>query len=134
MKENKFIGEIKKGKLNLDDKERFVEFLYTLSGRVELTLKKFEPTRSISFNRYYRLYLRIIEQETGDSHDDLHEFFKQKFLQPRFKIIQNEEIKFPPSTTKLNTKEFSEYITKIQILTGIPAPSKLEDDLCQIIK
>jgi hypothetical protein len=81
-----------------------------------------EIKRTTQQNRYYWLYLRIISQETGDNEQDLHEYFKRKLLPPRFVSVLGKEIKLPASTTRLNKKDFGDYIDRIQQLTDIPAP------------
>ena len=78
--------------------------------------------RSLSQNAYYWAYLRVIEQETGHTADDLHEYLKRKLLPPRFITILDQEIKIPASTTKLNKHEMGEYLDKIAALTGVPLP------------
>lgn len=75
-------------------------------------------------NGLYWLYLQVIEAETGNFADDLHEYFKRKFLTPRDLNIFNDKIKVPGSTAVLNKVDFSEYMNKIEALTGIPIPSE----------
>ena len=80
--------------------------------------------RSLSQNFYYWTYLGIIENETGNSADDLHEIAKRKFLPPRFvKSLDGKEIRLPGSTTGLSKTEFSEYLHKICAWSGVPLPN-----------
>jgi len=81
-----------------------------------------KQTRSNQQNRFYWKYIRILSEETGDNENDLHEFFKRKFLPPRFVRVLGREIKLPASTSKLSKKDFSEYIMRIEALTGILSP------------
>lgn len=82
--------------------------------------------RTLSQNRYYWLYLNVIEIETGNNSDDLNEFFKRKLLPPKFVIIkgktQAHELKIPKSTTELDKIEMGEFLDKISALTGVPLP------------
>ena len=94
---------------------------------VDLIIKKQTSSRSDKQNRYYWAYLKIIEDETGNDSNDLHEFLKRKILPPVFITVLGQEIKIPASTTKLDKFQFTEYINKIEILTGIPSPNP--DDL-----
>ena len=84
-----------------------------------------EIKRTTQQNRFYWLYLRIISEETGDDENNLHEYFKRKFLPPRFVSVLGKEIKLPATTTKLTKKEFGDYMERISILTDIPIPNEL---------
>lgn len=80
------------------------------------------PKRSLSQNAYYWTYLTIIAAETGDNADDLHEFFKRKFLNPKFIQVLGQEIRIPSSTTGLSKADFTEYLDRICALTNVPLP------------
>lgn len=90
-----------------------------------------EPKRSLSQNSYYWVFVTIIARETGNNEDELHEFFKQKFL-PMKKIVlrgkDTTEHVFTrlTSTTELNKVDFGDYLTKISALTGVPLPDPKE--------
>jgi hypothetical protein len=70
----------------------------------------------------------MIEAETGNNANDLHEYFKRVFLTPRFIKVMGKEIKIPRSTTDLNKAEFFDYLDKICAESGvaIPNPNELE--------
>lgn len=124
-----FYGQVEKGELKLIGRDRFKEYLYTLNGQqIELTLGKRAKKRTDKSNRYYWAYLHLLEQETGDDANSLHEYFKKEFLPPNIEYLKsiNREVEIPKTTTKLLTIEFSEYIKKIEVLTGIPAPDPEE--------
>ena len=78
-------------------------------------------TRSKGSNSFYWVYLTEIEAETGNDKMLLHEIFKRKFLAPRFVMVLGKEYKLPATTTTLNPTEFSDYIRKIEVETGILA-------------
>jgi hypothetical protein len=76
--------------------------------------KKFKKKRTLPQNRLYRLWLKVISEETGDDQDSLHRSYKEMFL-------PLEEIKtrvgtflIRRSTTKLDTREFTEYLENIR--------------------
>jgi hypothetical protein len=120
-----FIAEVRSGQLLLKQKNMYDRFLLTNfkdGAIVEVQIKPYRKTRSAKTNNYYWLYLNVIADETGDNVDDLHEFFKRKLLQPRFVKVMKQEVKMPATTTTLTSNEFSEYIEKIEALTGIPSP------------
>lgn len=127
-----FYGQVDKNKLVLINQQRFNEYLYTLNGQeVELTLAKRGRKRTDKGNRYYWAYLHIIEKETGDDANSLHEHFKKTLLPPKFEYLNSikREVEIPRTTTTLLTTEFSEYIKKIEVLTEIPAPDPKELNL-----
>lgn len=98
-----------------------------LKGRMwpdgtKLVVDVLKKRRSQSQNSYYWVYLGVIEQETGNNADDLHELFKRTLLPPKFVTAMGKEFKIPRSTTELNRAEFGEYMDKICALTNIPLP------------
>lgn len=76
-----------------------------------------KKTRSLSQNSLYWVWLTCIESETGNDKDNLHWFFKHKFLGYADLQINTKKtiefIKVIKSTTDLNTNQFNEYLTKI---------------------
>lgn len=108
---------------------RFKEFAKENIGKV-LRLETNKPIRSLSQNALYWVYLKKISLETGSEDEDLHEFFKSKFLPKRLIKIKGKstehEVESVGSTTKLTKAEFSEYMEKIARLTEVPIPSKEE--------
>lgn len=119
-----FIFTVKNGKPNFGsdfNESRFRVFLQDNEGK-EFGIVKKENKRSNQQNRYYWLYLQVIEQETGNIADDLHEYFRRKFLPPKFITVMGKEIKIPSSTTELNKVEFGEYLEKICAETEVPLP------------
>lgn len=120
-----FRALIKDHKLNFGPRllVKFEEFLHLNEGRY-ITIELEKHDRSDSQNKYYWLFLGVIERETGENATDLHEFFKRKLLPPVFKKIRGEEIRLPASTTELSKADFGEYLDKIAALTEIPLPDR----------
>lgn len=103
-----------------------VDYIKQLAdGKYRVVIEKYFSNRSTQQNRFYWNYLRLIEYETGQDANDLHEVCKRKFLPPRFVEINGEEYKLPASTTKLNKAEFGQYLDKIEVWTGIPIPQEV---------
>lgn len=103
--------------------EIIVPFIKNSKGRYRLIFQKYKLDRSSRQNRYYWAYLRIIRMDTGDDENSLHEYFKRTLLPPRYIKALGKEIKVPATTTKLSKEEFNDYITKIEIECGVPAPN-----------
>lgn len=80
-------------------------------------------TRTMNQNNFYWFYLGLIEAETGNLADDIHEYAKRKFLPPRFIKVKGEEIRIPGSTTKLTKLEFGEYMDKLSAWSEVEIPN-----------
>jgi hypothetical protein len=119
-----FKATVKDSKIYFDNREYFDLYVGTLEGqRVSVVVKKFKKSRSIKSNRYYRAYLQIISEETGEDPDILHEMLKSELLPKRKINLFGIESSISQTTTNLSTIEFSEYLEKICILTGVPLPN-----------
>lgn len=68
------------------------------------------------------MYLELIEKETGNGANDLHEYFKRALLAPKWLTVLGKEIKVPKSTTELTKVEFGDYMDKIAALSGVAIP------------
>jgi hypothetical protein len=85
--------------------------------------------RSVNQNSLMWLYLECISQETGNDRDDLHNFFKEKFIGWEKIVIFGEESMRLKGTSKLDTKQFTHYLDKIVVFAAselgveLPNPS-----------
>lgn len=118
----RFWGKIINNRLVLNSPRNFNEYVSKLNGEVFVTVDKIKRSRTLNQNAYYWLYLGLVASETGDSANDLHEFFKRKLLSPRIVKVMKKEFKLPATTTALNKIEFGEYLDRIAALTGVPLP------------
>jgi len=84
-----------------------------LSRSYSVDISEKKRIRTILQNKLYRLWLVCIAFETGNDADDLHEFFKEKYLEPTIKKVFDQEIK-TYTTTNLNTIQFKNYLDHIQ--------------------
>ncbi len=66
-------------------------------------------------NALYWLFCRYVGKETGLTEEEVHEFFKYKFLRKK-KIKNGKIIDYVGSTTELEQSEFSEYFDKCNML------------------
>lgn len=100
---------------------RFREHLAANEGKVyEIHMRS--RKRTVSQNKLYWKFLELIEKETGNNANDLHELFRRTLLSPTFIQVMGKEIKIPRSTTELSRTEFSDYIDKISAESGVPVP------------
>ena len=125
MKHNVFIGKAKGGKIDYGseaNEARLRDCLKKNEGKV-FRLEQVKEKRSLSQNSYYWAYLGIIERETGNDAQSLHELFRRTKLPPKFIKVMGKEIKIPMSTTELSKYEFGEYLDKISSETEIALPN-----------
>lgn len=119
-----FRATIKNGRMVFGSpvaRSKFVEWAAGHEG-AHIVIEQEKHGRSLSQNAYYWVFLGVIERETGQNADDVHEWAKRKFLPPKFITVNGEEIKIPSSTTTLSKIDFGEYLDKIAAETGIPLP------------
>ena len=106
--------------------QRFRQCLRENEGK-EFRIEPLISTRSMSQNALYHLYLDVICRETGNDHNNLHEYLKRELLPPKFikvKIGDKEvERKIPASTTELTKTDFGNYMDKISALTNVEIPN-----------
>ncbi len=90
------------------------EYLLSLEP---LTTKR----RSVAQNARYWLMLTTLERHTGSNKEDLHEYFKQRFLSAGFVLrdadgMPEDAALVPKSTRRLTTEEFAHYVDKVEQL------------------
>lgn len=104
------------------DKEAVKEYVDSLpegkSYEVNITLKS--SKRTIDQNRLYWMWLSCIAKdgELGYSAEELHIVFVQKFLGAKHRVVYGEQVLNPPSTRRLTTAEFTEYLNRIETFSS----------------
>ena|SRR3990167_9739614 len=116
------------GKLVIKNREEFENYLtYKLADKdCILTIEEKKYKRSLQQNAYYWAYLNLIEDETGNLAEDIHEIAKRKFLPPRFTSVKGQEYKLPATTSNLDKKDFGDYMDKISAWCEIAIPNPEE--------
>lgn len=109
-----------------DDVQRvpFVRFLSNLplEKPIKVTVEDHKKKRSLNQNSLYFMWVNEVAEKvseySGHAVDEIHEFFKHKFLTPRIIEINGQTIQLY-TTTKLTTAEMSEYLNHIHaFVTG----------------
>ena len=123
----------KDGKLEIVDRPRMINDLHAIFGTFpticEIIVQRVGRTRSAKQNRFlWGVAYPIVSGFTGDDIEDVHKFFKAKFLRRSVKLF-DEEVEGEESTTKLTTIEFEEYVEKIMMFIAphgvdIPLPGE----------
>lgn len=117
-----------------------VREIQALRGMQRITVVKARPRRSDRQNRYYwpvfigSMYDFCKAQGSNETHDQLHEMFKVKFLRKPVINQQTGELigQAIRSTTELTTTEFNEYLDKIAMFLAemgivVPDPSEYRE-------
>ena len=95
----KFTGKVKNGTITFDNEASLKRFLNGIKGNVWINIETSPKVRSAQQNKYYRLVLRQLSNETGYDLDEMHDVIKTRF-----------GVK---STANLNQEEFSEFLDLI---------------------
>ncbi|SHG33328.1 hypothetical protein [Dysgonomonas macrotermitis] len=83
--------------------------------------------RSIDQNALYWLWLSCLMNETGENKDNLHEYFKTKFLGVDERQCFGHHFYLPNTTTKLDTLQFKNYLDRIQEFASVELGITLPD-------
>ena len=101
------------GKDNLDGLVRSLKDL-DKSNLWTVKITPYKSTRSLDQNDYYwRLVTELADYFGLKSKDEMHEVLSYKLLSEE-KQIKNLKVMTINSTTKLNVKEFNEYLEKVK--------------------
>jgi hypothetical protein len=120
-------GIFEDGELKIYNQELIALWASHLESGQEIQIR-FTPTKSIRTLKQnallWTLYTRVGDY-IGEHKEDIHTYFKSKFLPPKIVEVNFEQVYECGSTAVLSTKEMSEYIFKINQW----AIEKLEMDL-----
>jgi len=123
-----FFGTVKHGKLILDDKDRFDQYLLTLEGETQVVVGRRKKSRSTPQNKYYwGVCIRLLSEETGYNKNETHDALRMLFLMDHSKGIPTIR-----STASLTTVQFEDYLSKIRMWASqelscyIPEPNEVE--------
>lgn len=90
-------------------------FMCSLLRNGEYTVKIVRKTkpRTISQNSLMWMWYKCMEEVTGQSKEDFHDYYKAKYL-ARDVVIANRWVKVVGSTTDLNTLQMTNYLEKVK--------------------
>jgi hypothetical protein len=97
------------------DRDRIIGYIkrLDLSKSYSVEVRERKARRSLDQNALMWLWLTCIESETGNDRNDLHDYFKKKYIAPKeVEVFGVKELKY--TTTDLSTGQFKEYLDKIQ--------------------
>lgn len=94
-------------------KERCLQEIKSLPLGYEVDIREHKSTRSTQQNRLYWKIITIIGDHCGLDREDMHRTFAIRLLEPDLFVVDGKQYVGAKSTTKLSTKEFTEYLDKI---------------------
>lgn len=95
------------------DQELPYIFSLLANGTYQITIKKASTKRSIPQNDLMWMWLTCIERETGTPKDDVYMYYCKRFLIKTITMGDKQE-RIYNTSSKLNTKEMTEFLNKIQ--------------------
>lgn len=95
-------------------------------GKYLLEIESQKENRSSEQNRYYWFYLGVISEETGYTTEELHEYYKGKFLTKKILKMFGQDVRIKGSTSNQTKGQFCDYLANIMVDSGVPLPDTTE--------
>lgn len=83
------------------------------NGRYKVSIERYTEPRTLSQNALMWLWFTCIEQETGTSKQDVHDYYCNLFLR-RTAVIKGKETVIAGSTSRLNTIQMTDFLNKVK--------------------
>ena len=112
---------------NKADKQAVLAYLDKLvEGKAyDVTIVRHKERRTVDQNRLLWFWINCISDETGQDKNDLHEYFKQKFLGFNTRTMFGVQVYKSVSTSSLDTKQFTQYLEHIRAFASTELGIKL---------
>lgn len=115
-------GQIRNGLLQIRNRPGLNAWAaHQRDGEMVVTIERAHATRSLDANAlYWAGHVQPLAEYTGYTPLEVHAYLKKRFLPNQHLMIQNahgeviDESDIEPTTTTLNTVEFSDYLHQIQ--------------------
>ena len=100
---------------NESDKDRAISRIKALcmDKPWQMECKLYKKNRSLSQNKLYFMWMKVIGDSIGYTSEEMHAIMADEFLTTEFVEYGGNKIKRDKSTSRLNTKEFTEYLENI---------------------
>jgi hypothetical protein len=134
MKRVEWVGNIKKGKLEILDREAMAKAINFEFGPsdciVDIIIEKCSKKRSTQQNKYlWGVCYKLLSDHLGYTPEEIHEICKYKFLRKHYDIGK-EHLEVGSTTKTLSTLEFEDYTENIRMFgatlsVNIPLPNEM---------
>jgi hypothetical protein len=110
------IGRVSQGKFLPEDPKGFKAAFYRNEGhRVEVSIKRWQPTRSNPQNKWYwSVIVAMIGEHIGESDPKVVHFLLKQDFNYRIIVVGGVEKHVPESTAQLTTQQFFEFCEKVR--------------------
>ena len=81
----------------------------------EVVIRKVKSKRGRVQNDLYWVWMTYLQDEIGETKENLHFYFKHRFLKKDDLCVLGEYVPVEITTTKLTVKEFADYLTSIEL-------------------
>ncbi len=110
-----FTGQIKKGKLILDELDNFELWISQWEDKkVDVIVEKYKSTRTLKQNAYlWSCIYKLIGDEIGYTAEEVHQLCKSMFLKKHLDV-KEKRYTIVGSTASLNTVDFTHYIEAVK--------------------
>lgn len=100
---------------NESDKDRAISHIKALNidKPWSVDIKPYRKNRSLAQNKLMWLWFKVIGDDLGYTENEIYDIMADKFLPDETIEYDGKQIKKNKSTSRLNTKEFTEYLEKI---------------------
>lgn len=85
-----------------------------LDGNTTIEVKKTTSLRSLAQNNLYRMWVTIIAEEVGHTHNEIHELLSEKYLPVEATEVLGQVVEVRKSTTQLLVGEFSTFLSHVE--------------------
>ena len=86
-----------------------------LDGKTQVQFSAVKSKRGRVQNDLYWVWMTYLQDEIGETKENLHFYFKHRFLKKDDLCVLGEYVPVEITTTKLTVKEFADYLTSIEL-------------------
>src|SRR5689334_2830590 len=86
-----------------------------LEGQIwDVTVKEWEPRRSVEANRRLWALHKAASEATGHSPEEMHEYCKFRFLPHALVKVKDDVAEVPSSSAKLTSQDFRDFMDQVE--------------------
>jgi hypothetical protein len=95
---------------------------FTVGDEVSVYMTSKRPKRSEAQNKYMHVFFHLIGLASGHTMKEIKSWAKGKVLTKGITEVFGDKVRMITDTSEMNVSEFMEFIARIEVITGIPAP------------
>jgi len=124
MKTAETTGTVQKGTVTIHNRDRFMQAVGRMNGRIILRAEQHGSRRSLEANAYlWGVVYPTIGNHLGYSSEEVHEIYKKMFLEREYFLTNTsgevvDTVKAPGTTRTMSKMIFWEYVDKVIMHAG----------------